>query len=193
MKKLLLIVLLFTSTNAFALGSGPVWGLGFYSQYLNELSSDSTAKKSTLGKTMLPVVYKSNTNLFGQSLMWHASLAGLLPAIKTNDDAANYYLIQFGLAKSFWETGDSGWFYGGGLNYAILKGNGGTTVLNNGAGTQTFYLPDGSSSSKIFYVELGYILNFSSFRLDTSIQVDNILGDSRSYSLLANFLFPAGF
>lgn len=175
-----------------AVGNSPVWGLGYFSQYMNELSGDSSSKKTTLGKMMIPVVYKSNINLFGSNYMWHASLAGLLPEIKTNDDAANYYLLQFGLASKWRDSGGSAWFYGGGLNYAILKGAGGSVTLNNGSGTATFYLPKNTTSSKTFYAEFGYMTEFSAFRLDTSLQFDNLLGDSRSYSLLANFLFPLG-
>jgi hypothetical protein len=168
------------------------WGVGYYSQYLNELSQNSQSEKSFLGETFVPVSYKSSFNFWGGDYLWYISLGGLLPTKKVNDDAADVYLIQLAMGESFWEESNTSWFYGLGLNYGIIKGKGGTVELNNGSGTSSFQLPSETRSYKILYLELGYMYEFSSFRLDSSIQFDNFFGDSRSYSLLVNAYFPMG-
>ena len=75
------------------------------------------------------------------------------------------------------------------MSYEILKGNGGSMVLNNGSGYSSFQRPDGTSSAQYFYLEFGVISDFEKWRLDTSIQLDNPLGEKRSFSFLLEFLF----
>lgn len=193
MKKFLFFfVSVVISLPCFSISHSGHWGLGYYSQYINELSQNSQSEKSFLGESFFPISYKSSFNLWGGECLWYVSLAGLLPSKKVKDDAADVYLIQLAMGESFWSEGSSSWFYGLGLNYGIIKGKGGTIELNNGSGTSSFPLPSESRSYKILYLELGYMYEFTSFRLDSSIQLDNFLGDSRSYSLLVNALFPLG-
>ena len=189
MKKKLLVFLLISLLPPKILQAKSHWGLGYFSQYLFEMSSGSDSSKSFLGETQFPLLFKSEISLWGRPSYYSIRLAGLFPAIKTNEGSTKYYNLQVSLGE-FSSAGN--WFYGLGLQYTMTKGSGGSVVLNNGTGTATFQLPSGSSSSKVFFVEGGYRFPLENMLIDASLQLDNVLGDSRSFSLLVSFLYPLG-
>ncbi|MEE6250693.1 MAG: hypothetical protein VX583_09835 [Bdellovibrionota bacterium] len=175
--------------KAFAVKRNSVLGMGFLSPYVGELSNSSSSAKGTFVELLYPISYKSFSNAFDQDFFWKFSLLGLLPEAKDEDDSINYYQLQLSASFLALESQFYSLFYGLGMSYEILKGNGGSMVLNNGSGYSSFQRPDGTSSAQYFYLEFGVISDFEKWRLDTSIQLDNPLGEKRSFSFLLEFLF----
>ncbi|MEC9281177.1 MAG: hypothetical protein VX642_00590 [Bdellovibrionota bacterium] len=175
--------------KAFAVKRNSVLGMGFLSPYVGELSNSSSSAKGSFVELLYPISYKSYGNAFDQDFFWKFSLLGLLPEATDEDDSINYYQLQLSASLLAFESQFYSLFYGVGLSYEILKGNGGSVVLNNGSGYSTFQRPSDTSTAQYFYLEFGFISDFDKWRMDTSVQLDNPLGDKRSFSFLVEFLF----
>lgn len=186
---LLFIVYFVFTAEAFAVKRNSVLGMGFLSPYVGELSNSTTSSKGTFTELLYPISFKSYSSAFDQEYFWKLSLLGILPEATDEDDSINYYQLQLSASLLAFESQFYSLFYGLGLSYEILKGNGGSVVLNNGSAYSTFQRPSETSTAQYFYLELGVISDFEKWRLDTSLQLDNPMGEKRSFSFLVEFLF----
>jgi hypothetical protein len=86
-----------------------------------------------------------------------------------------------------WSMGQSTSFkFGPGLLQYSVSGGGGTTQLNNGTGTSTFYLPGETRTSKVFVLNVGLGFDvFRKLRFDLDAIVPGALSSKRALNVMA--------
>jgi hypothetical protein len=195
MRKLFLLLLLstatWTSVECLAFSQNSLhFGLAFFSENsIKKITQTKTGVGSTLGTTTYPVLLKYDFKL-GNTFFFAPTLT-YTPMQRS--DAANsakvtawQLILPLGtnLASSKFD-----WYIGPGTLNRTIKGSGGTTVLNNGAGTATFSLPGRSVTSQVYTVNAGTSVSFGNSRLGLDAFVEGAMSDKRTYDLMLSYAY----
>lgn len=85
------------------------------------------------------------------------------------------------------------WKAGFAYHQTTINGGGGSTILNNGNGTATFYIPDSTSNSNSILGEIGLDYPYKKFIFETSLLVESPLNSiSRNFSFLLGVSYQIG-
>ena len=96
------------------------------------------------------------------------------------------YVRQFENSAFEWKVGFA-------LHQTIIKGGSGTTVLNNGNGTATFYIPDSTTTSNSILAEVGLDYPYKKFIFESSLLLESPLNSkTRNFSFLLGVSYQIG-
>ena len=96
------------------------------------------------------------------------------------------YVRQFNNSILEWKSGFA-------LHQTTIKGGSGTTILNNGNSTATFYIPDSSTVSNSILAEVGLVYPYKKFIFESSLLLESPLNSkTRNFSFLLGVSYQIG-
>jgi hypothetical protein len=149
MKKFLLLFLCALPAEA-----ATTVGIGAVAQNMGKVTTSADASKSLTGSTYLPelsVGWRIQSGAMG----FYPSLGLTILAKKSPEGGQKKSIYTLALPAIFAAGANLELKAGPALQIYSIKGSGGTSEQNNGSSTATFYLPSGSVSSRVFYLDLG--------------------------------------
>jgi hypothetical protein len=160
-------------------------GTGVFLQNMLTTTTTPESSANVLGQVNLPQV-SLMADLRGFSRFGLAPSVALTPVALTGGNGVKKSIFLASLPLA-WTVGQSASFkFGPGLLQYSVRGDGGTTELNNGTGTSTFYLPGSTKSSKVFVLNVGMGFDlFRKFRFDLDAVVPGIMSSKRALNLMA--------
>lgn len=180
-KNLTAVLCLFFVYSADAL-SAPTLGVGAVAQNMMKVSTSAKAERGLTGATYLPELS------IGWHLgSWYPSIGYTLIAKKSPEGGQKKTLITLAFPLTF--GADVEWKLGPALQIYRIKGSGGTSEQNNGSSTATFYLPNGSKSSRTLYLDLGAGFTAKNLRFDLDFFTTGILSQRFSVTGIARFSY----
>ncbi len=159
-------------------------GLGFLTQNMGRTTRSDEASVSTFGPTLLTIT-AGGQFYFGE---WgFAPLLAIAPLGRTTEDNAAK-VTAFSLSLPVYKIFDQKYEakLGPGWLLQIMSGKGGTTDLNNGTSTQTFYRPSTTVVSGLIYIDAGFgMVIVDKLRLDADLWITGLLSGRRAVSFFA--------
>lgn len=136
-------------------------GAGAYSPALSRLSSDASAKISTLAPLSYPIAIRAQQQ--GSSLHRFESIDVTPLPKKSPEGGMDQYhsQIRLGLSPSFASFGPFEVSFFTSAHFNMLAGKGLAIELNNGTGTDTFYTPGGTHVIQTLNLgcEIAFVVN----------------------------------
>lgn len=180
------IYLVLWSAVCFAETNGPKTfyaGLGQTYQNVLKASSSSDGSKGLIGNIFFetPLALRFGEASWYGRFFWNGPLSALVG--KSDSDGGvtkKLYLVSMSLERWF---KDFSLRVGPGVMSLSQEGDGSDILLNNGNSFSTFYSPDGTTTTRTFYMNLGggYALRELQFDLDAII--NQPFGSRRNVSL----------
>lgn len=103
-----------------------------------------------------------------------------------------HFLVRLPYIRK-WTDSNLAWKAGVGLHQFTIKGQGGSVVLNNGASTATFFLPDSTSTTTQFLLEIGLNYSINRIQATSSFLIESPLNSkSRSAALILGINYQIG-
>lgn len=169
-------------------------GASLLSHGLNRTTQKASGDTSLLGSTYYQFYFQNHFAINGP---WQFSPNvsymhdSILPTPSAGGTSKNTYFI-LGLPVTY-QLNDR-WELAGGPAFLwyTIKGEGGTTTLNNGTGTATFAKPGQSSTSTTLALTFGGGWNWAAGRVGTDFVVEGFTNtQKKTYSLLVSASFNA--
>ncbi|MFZ3229822.1 MAG: hypothetical protein WA160_06430 [Pseudobdellovibrio sp.] len=192
----LLVFFLLSTIPAFAFTNKTFSvGFGYYSEnFLYKTSQKDDGKTGLLGEPSYPFNFKYDSTLSSDWFISPQLSYSFLTRATPGDTAKitmTHLVFQFG--KNVITTGKWDWYVGPGYMQYIIKGAGGTTVMNNGSTTATFAVPGRSSTIRKLSTNLGGSYVFESSRLGVDLIVENLMSSTkRSQSFMLSYAYQFG-
>ena len=159
-------------------------GLGTYSPFYDKVQTDNLG--DTNGLEFNPMAYVSATVHMARDFAWTPNLAVVFPQNNADDNVHKQTFIMKSDFAYLLDTPIGMWNLGmaPGLFFDRITGGGGTTTLNNGTSTESFYVPDRASVAYNF--TLGALVDYfplPEWSLKTAVDVfAPFTSDERSVS-----------
>jgi hypothetical protein len=160
-------------------------GTGVFLQNMLTTTTTPESTSNALGQINLPQL-SVMADFRGSSGFGFAPSIALTPVAIAGGNGVKKSMLLASLPLA-WSLGQSASFkFGPGLLQYSVTGDGGTTQLNNGTGTSTFYLPGETRTSKVFVLNVGMGFDlFRNFRFDLDAVVPGALSSKRALNLMA--------
>jgi len=160
-------------------------GTGVFLQNMLTTTATPESSANVVGQMNLPQV-SLMADFRGSSGFGLAPSVALTPVAMSGGNGVKKSMLLASLPLA-WSMGQTASFkFGPGLLQYSVSGDGGTTELNNGTGTSTFYLPGSTKTSKIFVLNVGMGFDlFRNLRFDFDAVVPGILSSKRALNLMA--------
>ncbi len=188
------VLFLFAKTS-FAISDHSLYvGAGVMSHSLSRISSSELGDVGLMGTTYMPLSVQTSFVMFSDfRLAPSISYTPIGHSAPDKKSTSSYLILDFPLVFSLGGggTGD-GWDYSAGfaLVQCTVKGSGGTILLNNGSGYNTFGLPGRTVSSRSFALTFGGAYNMSASRFAAGLMVEAPASNlRRSFSLNVNYSY----
>jgi hypothetical protein len=160
-------------------------GTGVFLQNMLTTTTTPESSSNVLGQLNLPQI-SLLADFSGRSGFGFAPSVALTPVALTGGNGVKKSMLLASLPIA-WSVGQSATLkFGPGLLQYSISGDGGTTELNNGTGTSTFYLPGSTKTSNVFVLNVGMGFDlFRNLRLDLDAVVPGALSSKRALNLMA--------
>lgn len=161
-------------------------GLDTYARSISKTTSVESGTKDLLSPFQFPFLFGYTYKLSSESRLMAEIDYTLFP--KKGADGGteeNHLFVRLPYAQNF-ESSNIEWKAGIVFHQTALKGKGGTTILNNGSGTATFYLPDSTSTTNQMLGEIGINFPLRKISFQSSLFIEAPF-DSKARNL--SFLF----
>mgnify|MGYP005633290015 FL=1 len=163
------------------------FGVGSFTEHINQVQIDRAGSRNSFDLT--PMLSANMEWAFNESFSLIPEFAITLPESGRgpNIKRFSYFFLADGAYKL--KTESSGIIYflaGGGLALKTLSSSGGSETLQNGTGTASFPLPDGSSTSRNLVLDFGikYKSNYDFSVLGKGMVYNLSSSRNRSFSFM---------
>ncbi len=178
----------FISTQVNAANNGSWYiGTGILNQNISKVATDASDQTSFLGNSYyLPIQMKTYFGaLFGLQTMLKAMYT-VLPRTTPDGGAQTSMLL---LAAPMVYRLSQKWDIDFGLSWLlyIIRGQGGTKSLNNGAGMTTYGLPARYQMTENLIFEMGTSFTTHSSNIGLDILIESPLSNRRAFSVLLSY------
>lgn len=167
----------------------------FSPSFMGRTSSDS-AKKEVLAPFQFPLSFAYPYEIgYSGRILPQISYTLLPKKSPEGGSEETHLLLQLPYLGRFGDNFGEGleWKAGIVLHQMKIVGKGGTTVLNNGNSSKTFYLPDSTKTVNTVEAELGLAYPFGRVLTEGSLLVEAPFSTSRrSYALFFSFMYTFG-
>ena len=175
------IISLFANTTAWSSSENRGYvGAGVFAMNPYKTAATSSGTISPLGRIFIPITVAYKTE------MWMPTLRFSPLAVSDKDTSSSNRILE--LAFPFLLGGSLK--VGPGIFGYWMSGGSGTTVLNNGSSTSTFYRPGRSSFATHWSVVLGTGADLGAARWDLDLVLISALSARRSFNLASTLSFP---
>ena len=111
------------------------------------------------------------------------------PLLSTDVDEStskHFLSVSTGIEK-YWDRISAN--FGPGVLIQTLDGTGGSTKLNNGTSTSTFYHPSSSTSTRTFFLQAGVGYSLNPYRMDLFEWIGGPFGNRRTFNTVFSFSY----
>ncbi|MGE0614159.1 MAG: hypothetical protein AB7P04_00840 [Bacteriovoracia bacterium] len=157
--------------------------LGFAAYNFGRTASQPTGEKSFFGPTEPFLIGATWRSPYSNGWAFEPTVTLGLIGRGAGDSAGRWR--TFGFLFPFVTPGSFAFSMGPGVIFSIFTGAGGTSVLNNGNTTTTFYLPAGTTVTTNVVLSTGFVAWFSdTLRMDMNLLYFGLLSSRRAVGML---------